>query len=88
MLASIIPFLIVLPFLIKIEQTAGYYECAECGHRYVPTFRSVFWSAHMGRTRKMVCQKCGKKSWNKKVIEILCAVRFNGIANRFNRPSN
>lgn len=53
---------------IKIEQTAGYYECSECNHKYVPTYQSVFWAQHIGRTRKMKCPKCGKKSWNKKVI--------------------
>ena len=67
-LASLIPFLIALPFLIRIEQKAGYYKCAECGHCYVPTFHSVLWSPHMGRTRKMTCPNCGKKSWQKKVI--------------------
>ena len=65
---SLIPFLIALPFLLKIEQKAGYYKCAECGHRYVPTFKSVLWAPHMGFTRKMTCPKCGKKSWQKKVI--------------------
>ena len=53
---------------IKIEQIAGYYECLECNHRYVPTYQSVFWAQHMGRTRKMKCLKCGKKSWHKKVL--------------------
>ena len=67
-LASLIPFLIALPFLIKIEQKAGFYKCAECGHRYVPTFRSVFLAPHMGTTRRMTCPKCGKKSWQKKVL--------------------
>lgn len=67
-LIGLVPFLVTLPFLIKIEQTAGYYECAKCGHRYVPTFKSVLWSAHMGRTRKMRCPKCGEKSWQKKVL--------------------
>ncbi len=65
---SLIPFLIAIPFLIKIEQKAGYYKCAECGHRYVPTFKSVLWAPHMGFTRKMTCPKCGKKSWQKKVL--------------------
>ena len=67
-LGSIIPLLIALPFLLKIEQKAGYYKCAECGHRYVPTFKSVFMAPHMGRTRKMTCPNCGKKSWQKKVL--------------------
>ena len=55
-------------FALKIEQVAGYYECRECGHRYVPTFKAVNRAPHMGRTRKMKCPKCGKKSWQKKVL--------------------
>ena len=55
-------------FALKIEQVAGYYECRECGHRYVPTFKAVNLAPHMGRTRKMKCPECGKKSWQKKVI--------------------
>lgn len=66
--AGLIPLLFVFPFLIKIEQTAGYYECKECKHRYVPTLKSVLWSMHMGRTRYMKCPECGKKSWQKKVL--------------------
>ena len=54
---------------IKIEQKAGYYECSECQHKYVPTYKSVFWAQHLGRTRKMKCPKCGKKSWQKKVLK-------------------
>lgn len=61
-------FLVGIGYSLKIEQTAGYYECAECGHRYVPTFGSVLWSPHMGRTRRMKCPQCGKTSWNKKVL--------------------
>ena len=53
---------------VKIEQTAGYYECSKCNYKYVPTFKSVFWAQHMGRTRKMKCPKCGKNSWQKKVL--------------------
>ena len=55
-------------FALRIEQTAGYYECKACGHKYVPTFKSVLWAMHMGRTRYMKCPKCGKMSWQKKVI--------------------
>ncbi len=54
---------------LKIEQTAGYYECAECGHRYVPTFKNVFFAPHINRTRRMKCPNCGKKSWNRKVTK-------------------
>lgn len=60
--------LIGIFFAVRIEQTAGYYECQKCGHKYVPTFDSVIWSMHAGRTRYMKCPHCGKKSWQKKVI--------------------
>ena len=65
---GIIPFVIGIGYAIKIEQTAGYYECAECGYRYVPSYKSVFISAHWGRTRHMRCPKCNEKSWQKKVL--------------------
>lgn len=67
-LASLVPFLIIVPFMIKIEQIAGYYECQECAHRYVPTYKRVFLARHIGRTRKMKCPNCNKKAWHKKVI--------------------
>ena len=63
-----LPLLIMMPFLLKIEQVAGYYECGCCGHRHVPTYASVFLAMHAGRTRYMKCPKCGKRSWQKKVI--------------------
>ena len=65
---GLVPLLVALPFLLQIEQTAGYYECQCCKHRYVPTFKSVFMAMHLNRTRYMRCPKCGKKSWQKKVI--------------------
>ncbi len=68
-IAGVVPCLVGLFFALKIEQTAGYYECAECGHRYVPTFGRVLWAPHMGRTRYMKCPKCGKTTWNKKVLK-------------------
>lgn len=61
-------FIVGGAFAIRIEQTAGYYECAKCGHKYIPTYGNVLWSMHMGRTRYMKCPHCGKKSWQKKVI--------------------
>ena len=68
-LTSIIPLLIMTPFAIRIEQTAGYYACKHCNHKYIPTFKSVFLAMHLGRTRYMKCPECNKYSWNKKVID-------------------
>ncbi len=55
-------------YALRMEQTAGYYECKACGHRYIPDYKSVLWAPHMGRTRKMTCPKCEMKTWQKKVI--------------------
>ena len=65
---GLLPLLIALPFMIRIEQTAGYYECQNCKHKYIPQYKSVFMAMHMGRTRYMKCPKCGKYTWQKKVI--------------------
>ncbi len=67
-LSGFIPGFIGLCFALKIEQIAGYYECKECGHKYVPSFKAVFLAQHIGRKRKMTCPECHKKSWHKKVI--------------------
>lgn len=61
-------FIVFAAFALKIEQVAGYYECGKCGHRYVPTYKSVNMAMHMGRTRYMKCPACGKRSWQKKVL--------------------
>ena len=55
-------------FSLRIEQIAGYYECDACHHKYVPTYKQVFFAQHINRTRKMKCPKCGKKTWQKKVL--------------------
>ena len=66
--SGIIPAFIGFCFAMRIEQMAGYYECKYCKHRYVPTYKAVNLAPHIGRTRKMKCPKCGKKSWHKKVL--------------------
>ena len=66
--SGFIPAFVGFFFAVKIEQIAGYYECKECGHRYVPTYKAVNLAMHMGRTRKMKCPQCGKSTWQKKVI--------------------
>ena len=67
-IAGLVIGIVGVMFALRIEQTAGYYECKACGHKYVPTFSSVLWAMHMGRPRYMKCPECGKKSWQKKVI--------------------
>ncbi len=55
-------------YALRIEQVAGYFACKECGHRYVPTYKAVNMAPQMFGIRYMKCPKCGKKSWQKKVL--------------------
>lgn len=66
--AGLVPVIVCIAFAMKIEQIAGYYECKECKHRYVPTLKAINMAPHMGRTRHMKCPACGKKTWQKKVL--------------------
>ncbi len=68
-IAGFVPCLVGIGFALRIEQTAGYYECRKCHHKYVPSYQSVLWAMHAGRTRYMKCPKCQKKSWQKKVVK-------------------
>lgn len=68
MFLGFIPAIVGFFFALKIEQVAGYYECKECGHKYVPDYKAMSLAPHMGRTRYLRCPECGKKSWQKKVI--------------------
>lgn len=67
--SSTILLLIVCFTLLRIEQTAGYYECAKCHHKHVPTYPNVLWAMHIGRTRYMKCPECKKCNWQRKVIK-------------------
>lgn len=64
--SGFIPGIVGFAFALRIEQKAGYYECAHCKHLYVPSYKAVNRSMHMGRTRYMTCPACGKRSWQKK----------------------
>jgi DNA-directed RNA polymerase subunit RPC12/RpoP len=61
-------FFAAVAVCLRIEQKAGYYECKECGHRYVPTYAQVLFAPHINRSRYMKCPHCGKRSYQKKVI--------------------
>lgn len=67
--AGFILFIIGISFALKIETDAGYYECRNCHHKYVPKYSSVCFAMHMGTTRYLKCPECGKRSWSKKVLK-------------------
>ena len=66
--ASTIIFLIAGFIALKFEVDAGYYECKNCNHRFVPSYKQALFAPHMSTTRYMKCPKCNKKSWAKKVM--------------------
>ena len=56
-------------YALRLEIDAGYYECKNCHHRYVPdSYWKVMLSPHFNTTRYMKCPKCSKRSWSKKVM--------------------
>jgi DNA-directed RNA polymerase subunit RPC12/RpoP len=67
-LIGLVIFIIGISYCLLIEQKAGYYECAKCHYRYIPTYKQVLWAMHTGRSRYMKCPKCGSRSWHKKVL--------------------
>ncbi len=56
-------------FCLYIEQKAGYYVCPKCEHKFIPTYKQVFFALHLGRDRYMKCPSCKKISYCKKVVE-------------------
>ncbi len=67
--SGFVPAIVGFMFAVRLEQVAGYYECKHCHHKYVPEYKTVVNSMHMGRTRYLKCPNCNKKSWQKKVIK-------------------
>ena len=67
-LLSLVFLMGFIPLAVRIEQSAGYYQCKECNYCYVPTYSQVFMAPHYGRTRYMKCPNCGKRSYQKKMI--------------------
>jgi transcriptional regulator with XRE-family HTH domain/DNA-directed RNA polymerase subunit RPC12/RpoP len=60
--------LVTMYYGLKLEVDAGYYECKKCHHKFVPTYKEVLLSTHMGTTRHLKCPNCNEKSWCKKVM--------------------
>lgn len=67
-LVSTLVFVCVAFYALKLEVDAGYYECKNCHHRFVPTYCTVLMAPHMSTTRHLKCPKCNKKTWAKKTM--------------------
>ena len=62
-------FLIPCFYALKLEVSVGAYKCQNCGYEIVPTYKEVMMAMHRGFTRHLLCPKCNKRTWCKKVIK-------------------
>ena len=65
---STVILLIAAFIALKFEVDAGYYECKNCHHKYVPTYMQVLLAPHISTTRYLKCPECHKRSYSKKVM--------------------
>ena len=66
--SSTVLLVLVCFYLLKLEVEAGYYECKDCHHRFVPSYLAALNAPHMSTTRYLKCPKCGKRTWCKKTM--------------------
>ena len=66
---STIAVVLVAFYGLKLEADAGYYECRNCHHRFVPTsYLAIMLAPHINTTRYLKCPKCNKRTMAKKVL--------------------
>ena len=68
-LSVCILFLIPCFYALRLEVSVGAYKCQNCGYEIVPTYKEVMMAMHRGFTRHLVCPKCNKRTWCKKVLK-------------------
>ena len=64
-----IVFLIPCFYALKLEVSVGAYKCKNCGHEIVPTYKEILMAKHRGFTRYLMCPKCNKRTWCKKILK-------------------
>ena len=62
-------FMIPCFYAVRLEISVGAYKCKNCGYEIVPTYREAMMALHRGFTRHLMCPKCNKRTWCKKVFE-------------------
>ena len=62
-------FLIPCFYAVKLEVSVGAYKCQNCGYEIVPTYKEAMTAMHRGFTRHLLCPKCNKRTWCKKVLK-------------------
>ena len=62
-------FLIPCFYALKLEISVGAYKCKNCGYEIVPTYKEAMMAMHRRFTRHLMCPKCNKRTWCKKILK-------------------
>lgn len=62
-------FFALIPWLLKLEQMAGYYVCPHCKQKHKASLKSITFAIHVGWTRYLKCPNCGKHGWHNKITK-------------------
>lgn len=54
--------------LVLLDVNIGYFECAECHERFIPSIKDYVFGMHTLKKRKLKCPICGKKTWCLKIM--------------------
>ena len=65
-----VAFLIPCLYAVKLEVSVGAYQCQNCGHEIVPTYKEAIRAKHRGFTRHLLCPKCNERTWCKKIRKV------------------
>lgn len=65
---AVITFAIGFIVTCMLDAGAGAFECAECGHRFVPEYKAYVMGVHTITRRKLKCPKCHKSTLCKHVL--------------------
>lgn len=49
--------------LVLLDVNIGYFECAECHERFIPSIKDYVFGMRTLKKRKLKCPICGKKTW-------------------------
>ena len=49
--------------LVILDANIGYFECAECHERFIPSVKDYTFGLHTLKKRRLTCPRCGKKTW-------------------------
>ena len=68
-IVSVILFIIPCMIALKFKAETGYYECRNCQHMFVPSYKEIAALMQTPNRRLLKCPECGKWTWCKKLTK-------------------